>query len=100
MCGVSFTPEEFVREVKRLIPDLKVDYEPCARRSAIAAGWPQSLNDVNARNDWGWKYDISTYELCQKILENIAPEYKEDKNICMVEEITEETQQMVEPDFD
>lgn len=100
LAGVSFTPEEFAREVQRLIPDLKLEYDPCPTRSAIAASWPRSLNDTNARNDWNWSYDITTYELCHKILTNIAPEYKEDKNICMVEEITEAEEFKTEPDFD
>ena len=66
--GISFTPEEFIVEVQKLIPDLKVDYDPCPIRSAIAASWPHSLCDTNAKKDWGWTYDISTYDLCVKIL--------------------------------
>ena len=31
--GISFTPEEFIVEVKKLIPGLTVEYELCPTRS-------------------------------------------------------------------
>ena len=58
-------------------------YDPCERRSGIAASWPRSLDDTFAKEEWGWKYDITTFELAHKILDKIAPEYKEGKNINM-----------------
>lgn len=83
LAGISFTPEEFAGEVQKLIPDLKVEYDPCPVRSGIAASWPRSLDDHLAQAEWGWKYDINTYELAHKILDNIAPEYKDGKNLNM-----------------
>jgi hypothetical protein len=60
-----------------------VTYDPCPRRSAIAAQWPRSLNDDFAKAEWGWKYNVTTYELAHKILDNIAPEFKVGKNLNM-----------------
>ena len=34
--GVSFTPEEFIHEVQKLIPGLTIEYNPCPTRSKIA----------------------------------------------------------------
>jgi len=58
-------------------------------REAIADSWPRSLDDTYAKEEWGWKYDVSMYDLAHKILDNIEPEYKTtaklnmDKNITM-----------------
>jgi threonine 3-dehydrogenase len=48
-----------------------VTYDPCPRRSAIAASWPMLLNDENAKKDWGWNYETNVYQLAKKILVNI-----------------------------
>jgi len=67
LAGISFNPEMLSDEVKKLIPGFTIKYEPCERRSQIAEQWPRSLDDTPAREDWGWKYDISMYELANKI---------------------------------
>ncbi|KAL1472138.1 hypothetical protein MTO96_039513 [Rhipicephalus appendiculatus] len=78
--AMDFTPEELFQEVRKLVPDLKVDYRPDGRQE-IADSWPQVFDDSNARRDWGWK---PTYDLAQ-ILGKIAisfllPETAQAKN--------------------
>ena len=65
-----------VAEVQKLIPGFTVNYDPCPIRSEIAASWPRSIDDIEAQNDWGWKYQDSMYELSFKILDNIDVQYK------------------------
>jgi len=60
-----------------LIPGSEIEYVPCPVRSGIAASWPRSLDDSYAQKEWGWSYDLSTYDLAAKILDNIDPKYKE-----------------------
>jgi nucleoside-diphosphate-sugar epimerase len=76
LAGISFTPEMLVAEVQKLIPGFTVNYDPCQRRSKIAASWPRSIDDIEAQKDWGWKYQDSMYELAFKILNNIDDQYK------------------------
>lgn len=52
--ALSFTPEELALEVKKLIPDFTYDYK-IDYRQKIAETWPQSIDDSQARADWGWK---------------------------------------------
>lgn len=57
--GTSFNPEELAAEIKKHIPDFKLAYQIDSRQK-IADSWPDSIDDLHARNDWGWheKYDL------------------------------------------
>ena len=57
--AMSFTPEELTHELRRYVPELQVSYVP-DHRQKIADSWPMSLDDSEARRDWGWdpKFDL------------------------------------------
>lgn len=61
LAGMSFTPAELVAEIQKHYPDFEVRYQPDFRQ-AIADSWPQSLDDTDARQDWGWQpqYDLAS----------------------------------------
>jgi len=52
--GMNFTPEELAAEIRRHLPDFRIDYEVDPVRQAIADSWPHSLDDSAARAEWGW----------------------------------------------
>lgn len=52
--AMSFSPKEVAAEIQKHIPDFKISYAPDFRQD-IAEGWPQSIDDSAARNDWGWQ---------------------------------------------
>jgi nucleoside-diphosphate-sugar epimerase len=58
--GMSFSAGELAAEIKKNIPDFKIDYNPDFRQ-AIADSWPMSIDDSLAREEWGWnpQYDLS-----------------------------------------
>ncbi len=60
LAAMTFTPEELANQIKTLIPEFEISYEPDFRQS-IADSWPSSIDDSEARKDWGWehKYDLS-----------------------------------------
>lgn len=57
--AINFTPVELVAEIKKLSPKFECDYKP-DHRQKIADSWPKSIDDLQARRDWGWdhKYDL------------------------------------------
>ncbi len=60
IAGMAFTPRELAGAIRAHIPGLEVDYVPDARQQ-IADNWPQSVNDRQAHQDWGWQaaYDLN-----------------------------------------
>ena len=61
LAGISFSPVEISKEIKKHIPDFNITYTPDFRQ-AIANSWPKSINDSEANKDWGWEnsYDLES----------------------------------------
>ncbi len=57
--AMSFSPGELAAEIRKHLPAFKCTYSPDARQK-IADSWPSSVDDADARNDWGWSpgYDL------------------------------------------
>ena len=70
LSGISFSPKEIADEIKKHIPDFTINYTPDFRQ-AIADSWPKSINDQEARKDWGWKEKFDLPKLVSNMLENL-----------------------------
>ena len=68
--GISFTPAEIAAEMQKHLPGFTITYKPDFRQ-AIAASWPRSLNDENARRDWGWQPRFALPALVADMLQNL-----------------------------
>jgi nucleoside-diphosphate-sugar epimerase len=69
--GMSFTPETLAKEIKKHIPDFKLEYTEYDQRQAIADSWPRSINDSSASNDWGWKPQFDLSKMTESMLKNL-----------------------------
>ena len=50
----SFSPKELAEAIQKQIPEFTISYKPDSRQQ-IAQTWPQSIDDSQAKNDWGWE---------------------------------------------
>ena len=53
--AMSFDPEILYAEIKKHLPDFKMDYQPDPVKMCIAQSWPNQMDDSCAREEWGWK---------------------------------------------
>lgn len=74
LAGMSFSPEEIAANIKSFIPDFEISYK-IDHRQAIADSWPNSINDTEARNDWGWAPSYDLNSMSKDMLINLAPRY-------------------------
>ena len=74
LAGMSFDPKEITASIQKYVPGFSTEYNP-DHRQKIADSWPNSIDDSEAREDWGWKpaYDLDA--LTQDMLKNLAPRY-------------------------
>jgi len=68
--GISFSAKELAEEVKKHIPEFEASYEPDFRQK-IANSWPKSIDDSDARADWGWKHEYDLEKMTSDMLEKL-----------------------------
>lgn len=68
--GISFSPEELVAEIQKLVPNFTATYEP-NHTQAIADSWPTSIDDSVARQDWGWKPEFDLQKMTEEMYTNL-----------------------------
>ena len=60
LAGTSFSPKEIAAEIAKVCHGFTISYKPDFRQQ-IADSWPASIDDSEAKKDWGWspKFDLS-----------------------------------------
>ena len=69
--AMSFSPKEIAASIQKHIPDFTIDYAPDFRQQ-IADGWPQSIDDRLAQEDWNWKAAFDLEKMTATMLENLS----------------------------
>lgn len=65
--AMSFDPKGIAAEIQKHMPDFTISYDPDFRQQ-IANNWPASIDDTEAREDWGWKHEYGLSELVEDML--------------------------------
>jgi len=68
--AMSFSPSEIGNEIKKHVPAFVMDYAPDYRQQ-IADSWPKSIDDSQARTDWGWKPEYDLPKMVKDMLEHL-----------------------------
>lgn len=74
--AMSFDPEEIASSIKKYIKDFTIDYDIDKERQAIADSWPNSLDDTQAREEWGWKPEYLLDDMTKDMLEKLRIKLK------------------------
>jgi nucleoside-diphosphate-sugar epimerase len=72
LAALSFTAGELAAEIKKLIPEFEINYEPDFRQ-AIADSWPSTIDDSAARAEWGWKEEYDLPAMVRDMIEKLTP---------------------------
>ena len=68
--AMSFNPQDIANEIRNHIPEFSIAYDPDFRQ-AIANDWPASINDEEARHDWGWNPEFNLEKMVSDMLQNL-----------------------------
>jgi len=68
--GLSFSPFEIAEQIKKVIPEFDVSYNPDFRNE-IAKSWPSQINDQVARKDWSWKPNVDLEQMTEVMLKQL-----------------------------
>ncbi len=71
LSGMSFSPSEIAKEIKKFIPEFEINYQPDFRQQ-IANSWTKSIDDDRARNDWSWLPDYDLAKMTKDMFENLS----------------------------
>lgn len=74
LVGMSFTPNDLFKSIKKILSDFEISYNPDFRQ-AIANTWPKSIDDTDARLDWGWKPEYDIDKMSQIMIEKLEEYY-------------------------
>lgn len=66
----SFAPKDIYEAIKRKYPQFEISYSPDFRQ-VIADGWPNSIDDTEARTDWGWLPGFDLNQMVDTMLDNL-----------------------------
>ncbi len=70
LAAMSFTPAEITKSIQNHIPDFNIAYKPDFRQH-IADSWPSSIDDNQAKMDWGWEPIFDLEKTTTEMLENL-----------------------------
>lgn len=70
--AMSFNPDQIGTELSKHLPHFSLTYKPDFRQ-AIADNWPASIDDSEAREDWGWSHSFDLPNMVDDMLKNLKP---------------------------
>ncbi len=65
--GMSFTAGELADAIARRMPEFTCDFIPDERQN-YADSWPNDVEDLEAREDWGWEPSFNLEEMVDEML--------------------------------
>lgn len=70
IAAMSFSPKELAEAIKKHIPEFQISYKEDSRQE-IANSWPESIDDSQAKEDWGWQWTVDLNKLVKSMLQGL-----------------------------
>lgn len=70
IAAMTFSPAEVYAAIQKRFAGFRIKYQPDYRQQ-IADGWPNSIDDRVARNDWGWQPEYDLEKMTEDMLEHL-----------------------------
>lgn len=74
--AMSFDPEIIYAEIKKHIPDFKMEYQPDEVKMCIARSWPNKMDDSSAREEWGWNPEFDLEKMTVDMISVIRKKFE------------------------
>ena len=74
LAGTSFSPKEIAIEIGKKLPGFQISYNPDFRQQ-IADSWPASIDDTQAKVDWGWKPQFDLLGITSDMLHHLKQKF-------------------------
>ena len=71
IASMSFDPEGVYEAIRKHIPSFRMRYEVDPVRQAIADSWPNKMDDVCARKEWGWTPSYNLESMTRDMLAHL-----------------------------
>lgn len=71
IAAFSFTPHDLERLIQEHIPEFRITYKPDYRQE-IAASWPKSISDIEAKSQWHWQPQYDLDKMVSDMLDKIS----------------------------
>jgi len=75
MGAMSFSAGELAQEIRKHIPNLKVTYKPDPQKQGNADSWPKSVDDSDAKKDWGWKPEFDITRMTEVMIKKLREKF-------------------------
>lgn len=72
--SMSLSPVQICEAIKTKYPSFEIEYNPDFRQG-IADNWPNSIDDKEARSDWGWEPKFDLKSMTSIMLEKLEDRY-------------------------
>ena len=70
--AINVTPNELADAIRIHLPNFTITYDVDPVRQAIAESWPNSMDDSEARDQWGWAPQYDLAKMVADMLENLG----------------------------
>jgi len=70
--AMSFDPEMISAEIKKHVPDFRLEYKVDPIKQAIANSWPNSMEQTAAKEEWGWKPEFNLKTMTEDMLKVLS----------------------------